>query len=183
VVIGSDGLILTSAHVVRNAIDIRVVLSDGSWHPVAGVVVDERLDVAVLRINATGLRALPPTRLTASAGTPIVAIGWSTPRGAASARSGVVTSMSSSLQAELDPTQLRDYSQLIESTAELEPGFSGGPMVDTDGELIGLNVAISGARATRRAYTIPFTEQACEVVARLAEKMSASKDGSSKLRS
>ncbi len=171
VAIASDGLILTSGHVVRNATDIRVVLPDGSHHVAESIVVDERLDLAVLRVNVSGLRSLTPARNSARFGAPVVAIGWNVPHDAARARPGVVTDASTSLQNELDPTQERYYGQLIESTAELEPGFSGGPLLDMNGKLIGLNVAVSGSRAGRRAYAIRFSDPVNEVVARLVAQV------------
>lgn len=177
VVIASDGLILTNEHVVRNATDIMVVLPDGSRHAVEIVVVDERFDLAILRIDVSDLQPLGPARNSARFGAPVVAIGWNAPTGAACVRPGVVTDTSSSLQNELDPTRQRYYGQLIESTAALDPGFSGGPLLDTQGRLIGLNVAISGPRAERLAYSIPFTAQVREVVARLSDEVSAERDG------
>lgn len=167
VVIATDGLILTNEHVVRNATDIRVVLPDGSRHVVLSVVVDEHFDLAILRIDVSGLRSLGPARSSARFGTPVVAIGWNVPQGAACARAGVVTDVSASLQNELDPTQGRYYGQLIESTAALEPGFSGGPLLDRHGRLIGLNVAVADKGERRRGYAIPFSEQVCQAVSSL----------------
>ena len=90
------------------------------------------------------------------------------PAGGTRQRPGVVTRASASMQEELDPTGQRDYRRLIESTAELAPGFSGGPLLNAAGRLVGLNVAVSGAPGDRRGYAIPFDARMGEVVARLA---------------
>lgn len=99
-----------------------------------------------------------------------MAIGWSDPGGPACVRTGVVTDTSASLQNELDPTQQRCYGRLIENTAQIEPGFSGGPLIDAAGRLIGLNVAVSGSREGRRAYAIQLSQSVHQVVARLADQ-------------
>ena len=171
VVIGPEGLILTNEHVVRDAADVCVVLSDGSRCAVEQVVVDDRLDLAVLRIDRSALRPLTLVHAPANYGNAIIAVGWSDPGGAACARTGVVTNASASLQNELDPTQRRRYDRLIESTARIEPGFSGGPLLDDKGRLIGLNVAVSGAVDGRRAYAIPCSARIQQVVADLAGRL------------
>ena len=82
---------------------------------------------------------------------------------------GVVTRGRRSLQRELDPTGRRDYGDLVETTVKLEPGFSGGPLLDLKGRLVGLNVAVTGSPGTdrQRGYTIPFDNPMHEAIGQL----------------
>lgn len=171
VVIADEGLILTNEHVLRNAVEIVVLLSDGSRYPVRRFASDVRCDLAVLRIDPCGLPALQPADTSPGTLTPIVAVGRPTPAGGDQPRTGVVTHASASLQERLDPRRDRDYGALIESTAAIEPGFSGGPLLDAEGRLIGLSVAVSccGSRDRTRAYAIPFNAATRRTVARLCQ--------------
>lgn len=169
VVIAADGLILTNEHVVRGAGELHVILPDGTRRPVVRVAADRRLDLAVLRVVASDLPALTPTEAGLSAGTPVVAVGWPRADGEAELRTGVVVDPAASLQDVLDPTDTFDYARLIESTTALEPGFSGGPLLDMRGRLVGLNVAVRGAGRGQRGYSLPFGAVARATVARLAK--------------
>ena len=168
VVIDPDGVIATSAHVVRGAVDVRVLLADGRSCAARAVAVDPHLDLAVLRIDAHALRALNIAAQPAAAGTPVVAMAAVTRAGSGARRSGVVLAPAVSLQAALDPVRPSDYHALIETTTELEPGFSGGPLLDADGRLIGLNVATRGsADGHLRGYALPLDEATCAAIAQL----------------
>jgi S1-C subfamily serine protease len=170
VVIGANGLILTSAHVVRDAADIRVMLPNGRWRPVKRVAMDGQFDLALLRIDAHDLAALYPATSQVQLGTAVVALGRPAPEAPGTGRPGSVTNPCASLQNELDPTRTCRYDQLIESTTALDPGFSGGPLLDANGRLIGLNIGVCGSNATRRGYALPFTLSVRQAVAHLAEQ-------------
>ena len=156
VVVAPDGLILTNEHVCRDAAEVYVVLPDGRKLPVEHIVVDRQLDLAMLKIAATGLPALPMSTRPLSRGLPVVAVGRVEPDEPVTSRPGVILSTVVSLQQILDPTRTRDYAGLIESTTRLEPGFSGGPLLDSAGRLIGLNVAAGSANGAHRGYAIPL---------------------------
>ena len=157
VVIRAEGLIVTTGHVVQDAADIKVVFQDGSWAPPTRVVLDRQFDLAVLRIDVPGLDTLTPAPQPVMMGTPVVALG----------------KPSLSLQEGLDSGGLHDYGNLIESTAALEAGFSGGPLLDRRGRLVGLNVAVLESGSVRRGYAIPFNEEVREAVARLCAEAGA----------
>ena len=85
-------------------------------------------------------------------------------------RFGVVTDATVSLQARIDPTGARRYDRLIETTVPLEPGYSGGPLIDAGGRLVGLNVAVAGETrsADCRGYAVPFNAETRHAIAELA---------------
>jgi len=180
VVIGADGLILTNEHVVQGACDTVVVLSDGSRHRVICAAAAPSLDLAVLRIERDGLSPVAVCDEPAGADEPVVAIGHRGLEDACTFCEGIVSRPVVSLQAQLDPTRKRCYAQLIESSAGIEPGFSGGPLLDVRGRLVGLNVAAvsDGVGSQARGYALPINQQTKEFIASLAEQARASKKSS-----
>jgi len=99
---------------------------------------------------------------------PVVAVGCApTDR----IRAGILTSADASLQVQLDPTGQCRYGGLLESTVPIEPGFSGGPLLDRTGRLIGLNVALAGRGLTQRSYAVPFTAATRAAIASLTERL------------
>ncbi len=171
VVLREDGLILTNEHVVRDAARLVVVLPDGSRHEVRRIVKVTGLDLAVLQIDCQGLAAAPPARKPPDSGEPVVAVCRHRSGRQPRWRSGLVVRCSASLQDKLDPTRQTDYGRLVESTVHLEPGFSGGPLVNSRGELVGLNVAmIDGAGGPdRRGYAIPLDAKTLQVIEQLVQ--------------
>lgn len=183
VIIDAEGLILTNAHVVRDATEIRVVCADGGLARVLAVASDPVQDLALLRVELatdtagpepeTGAavrlpRALPPNAAAVCAGQPVVSLGVLDGSEPPQQRVGVVLDDSASLQARLDPSGARDYSRLIESSAPIEPGFSGGPLLDRDGRFVGLNVAVrTRPDGTRLGYALRFGEPQQAAIARL----------------
>lgn len=175
IILTRQGAILTSAHVVENASDVTVTLSDGSEHPVVRIVTDPVLDLAVLHVEADHLHALTPANHRPRRGTAVIALAGPKEKGryrrAERVRIGSITDPSKSLQDRLDAFGTRNYSGLIETNAVLDPGYSGGPLLDTDGHLIGINVA--AVRGTQRhgprGYAIPFGDQTREALARLLQ--------------
>ena len=163
------GLILTEEHVVHEAREIAVCLPDGSWRPVEQIVTDRAFDLALLRISGADLPAIALSNTHLSPGTPVIALGRPAAGTTHCARPGVVTDAAASLQDQLDPACRRDYAYLIESTVRLEPGFSGGPLLDAAGRLVGLNVAMSGTAGTDecRGYALPLNKRVRAALARM----------------
>jgi S1-C subfamily serine protease len=169
VVIDSSGLILTCAHVVDRARDIHVHLpgADGA-ETVAGTCVarDAQRDLAIIRVNRGGLACVAVSPCAPPGAAPVVAIGAL--REPADQRHGRITTLGASLQSLLGRAGGPDYSALIETTAALEPGFSGGPLLDADGRLVGINVAMrTGHDGARRGYAIGLDAGCCDAIRRM----------------
>ena len=174
VIIDHRGVILTNEHVVRDADSIEVILSDGSYAVVERVLLAPRRDLAVLRVRAAGrLKPLELDMTLCECGAGVVAVAnFGGDQGDAFLL-GVVTRPVVSLQSQLDPARHRSYENLVESTAQLEPGFSGGPLLDVAGNLVGINVAASGPDHLGDiwGYSVPLDRQARAVVRDLARQL------------
>ncbi|MCR8631189.1 S1C family serine protease [Paenibacillus radicis (ex Xue et al. 2023)] len=132
VIVESNGSILTNAHVVKNMRNINVVTSDGKSYPGKTTHYDEESDLALVKIDATGLT--PATFAAPSdikVGESVMAIG--TPLSFALRNSvtyGIVSGMDRSVQSKY---------QLIQTDAAINPGNSGGALVNMKGQVIGIN--------------------------------------------
>ena len=138
-IISPDGLIVTNNHVVDGATSIMVTFDDGSSLPVdlKNVQADALSDLAVLKVDATGLPALKigdSTKL--REGDWVVAIGNSLGEGIRVTQ-GIVSRKDVSMQDENGQT----FEGLIETDATINPGNSGGPLLNMAGEVIGITNA------------------------------------------
>jgi S1-C subfamily serine protease len=146
-----DGYILTNAHVVRGGGRLEVALTDGSTHPAQLCGADPATDTAVIRIEGTGL---PHAQFGESArlrvGQLCIAIG--NPLGFSSTVSaGVVSALGRNMRAQ----DGRLMENIIQSDVALNPGNSGGPLVDTRARVIGVNTAmIFGAQGI--SFAVPI---------------------------
>ncbi len=134
-IISSDGLILTNAHVVRDAKEVTVKLSDRREFAAKVLGSDPTTDIAVLRIAATGL---PVVRLgdarQLEVGDPVLAIG--APYGLEqTATQGIVSAKGRSLPGDA-------VVPFIQTDAAVNPGNSGGPLFDGSGAVVGINAQI-----------------------------------------
>lgn len=132
VIVRADGYILTNAHVVKNMRNLTIVTSDGKSYSGKTTHYDEESDLALVKIEATGLT---PAKFGADSdihvGESVMAIG--TPLSFAlrnSVTSGIVSGMERSVQSKY---------RLIQTDAAINPGNSGGALVNMQGEVIGIN--------------------------------------------
>jgi serine protease Do len=144
VAISGDGLIVTSAHVVEGARHGTATFSDGSEIPLTVVGTDPLSDLAVLRTDDGVLTAATlgdATRL--RVGQLVIAIG--NPQGfASSLTAGVVSGLGRSLPVGARGGPRRIVENVIQTDAALNPGNSGGALVDGRGRVVGINTALAG---------------------------------------
>jgi len=136
VVVSPDGYILTNNHVVDGATDVKVSFNDKSEYPAKVVGTDKYVDIAVLKVNRTGLTALPfADSSKAQAGDVVLAMGE--PYGLrGTVTMGIISALG---RGGLGIERFEDF---IQTDAAINQGNSGGALVDTHGELVGINTAI-----------------------------------------
>lgn len=134
-VLSSDGYILTNHHVIMDADEIIVRFSDHNELVAKVLGSDERSDVALLKVDATGLKAVKLGDSTkAKVGEWVLAIG--SPFGFDhSATAGIISALGRSLPSD-------SYVPFIQTDVAINPGNSGGPLFNMDGEVIGINSQI-----------------------------------------
>ncbi len=146
VILRSDGYILTNRHVVEGAKTVEVTLENLRSYTASKVMVDDVVDMAVVKIDKTGLQALPMANPdSVNVGDWVVAIGHALGiapvQGGPTVTDGIVSSLGRSFT--IDTTQ---YYDVIQTSAAINPGNSGGALVNAYGELVGINSAtVSGA--------------------------------------
>ncbi|MDZ4760681.1 MAG: Do family serine endopeptidase [Alphaproteobacteria bacterium] len=153
VIVGEDGVIVTNNHVVEAGDQFRIVLQDRREFPATLVMADQRSDLAVLKIDAAGVRfptlSFADTR-TMLVGDLVLAIG--NPFGVGqTVTSGIVSAL-----ARTD-VGVSDYASFIQTDASINPGNSGGALVDMQGRLVGVNTLIfsKGGGSNGIGFAIP----------------------------
>ncbi len=138
VIVRENGYLVTNHHVVRGADELTVTLADKRQLTATVVGVDQRTDLAVLKINATGLSpAVLGDSDQLEVGEWVVAIG--SPLGFDQT---VTAGIISAVGRQVSVTQ-GGYEDFLQTDAAINPGNSGGPLVNLRGEVIGINTAIA----------------------------------------
>jgi serine protease Do len=135
-IIDSDGIIVTNEHVVEGASEVGIILSDGRYFEVKSIYADEVTDIAVLYVEASGL---PVASIGNSSllkvGQPVAAVGNAL---------GLGISMKGGWVSQLNVSTViggRPLYGLIETDAAMNPGNSGGPLINLAGEVVGITNA------------------------------------------
>jgi serine protease Do len=163
-IISGDGYIVTNFHVVREAAAIVIRLADQSEYKARLVGSDPKTDIALLKVEARGLTMLPfgdSDRL--EVGEPVMAIG--NPFGLdQTVTTGIVSAKERFIGSG-------PYDDFIQTDASVNPGNSGGPLVDTRGALVGINTAIfsQSGGSVGIGFAIPVN-LAKDVLVQLREK-------------
>src|SRR5688572_14256896 len=135
VIVSKDGYLLTNNHVVDNADEVKVILNDGREFTAKVVGKDPKTDIAVLKIDAKDLPAIPVADSDQSeVGDLVLAVG--NPFGVGQTVTMGMVSATGRGNLGLD------YEDFIQTDAAINPGNSGGALVDAEGRLIGINTAI-----------------------------------------
>ena len=152
IIIDPEGYILTNFHVVGNADDVQVVLSDGrEITKVQLVGYDQSTDLAVLKINEKNLHAMEwGDSNGVEVGEPVLAIG--NPFGLAHTVTQGIISAKERYRALPDQGKVQEF---LQTDAAINPGNSGGPLVNLQGELVGVNTAIYGETYQGIGFAIP----------------------------
>ena len=168
VLVSPEGIIITNHHVINDADQIEVALSDGRKLKAKMIGSDPETDIAVLRIDASNL----PTPITLGKidsvhiGDVVLAIG--NPFGVGeTVTSGIVSAMGR------DHVGINTFENFIQTDAAINPGNSGGALIDTRGNLIGINTAIysnnGGSMGIGFAIPINLAKQVMESIVKNGE--------------
>ncbi|MDD5121927.1 MAG: trypsin-like peptidase domain-containing protein [Dehalococcoidales bacterium] len=161
-IIDSDGLIVTNEHVVEGASEVGVVLHDGRYLEAVSIYADAITDIAIIRVNETGLPAASiGSSSSLKVGQPVAAVGNALGLGI-SMKGGWVSQLNVSTVIEG-----RALYGLIETDAAMNPGNSGGPLINLAGEVIGItNAKLVDITIESVGYAIS-TDSALPVIERL----------------
>lgn len=179
IVLSEDGMLLTAHHAVVGVERLGVVLADMTETHAELVAAAPVLDVAILKANLSGMEplswrgdpALVVGETCYAIGTPSVFSADPTP----SITRGIVSALHRTIEGELVGDMKVLLGDLIETDAQILPGGSGGALLDEEGRLLGMCLAIHapGGASRGRAYAVPADEWLRRVVAALSEKRPA----------
>ena len=160
IVLTSDGEILTNNHVVEGSTAISVtVASTGKTYTATVVGTDATDDVAVLKLDgASGLTtAKVDTSGSVAEGDAVTGVGNAGGTGSLSAAAGTVDALNQSVTTEAEGSAASEtLSGMIQVSADIEAGDSGGPLLDSDGEVVGIDTAASSGSADVTGFAIPI---------------------------
>lgn len=157
-IVSADGLVVTNKHVVgvSNVQTYKVILKDGSEYEVTNVWRDPLNDLAILKIDAAGL---PVAELGDSdnlkVGQFVIAIGTALGEFRHTVTTGVISGLGRGIQAGSGYGFVETLDNVIQTDAAINPGNSGGPLLNSVGQVIGVNVAVSQG-AQNIGFAIPI---------------------------
>ena len=171
IIISSSGLVLTNNHVIADSTSLQVENSaDGSTHTAKVLGYDVADDVALVQIqNVSGLTPAPlGNSSNLSVGDAVVALGNAGGQGGSpSVVTGSVTGLNQQITAsDQDGSNPETLHHLVETDANIQPGDSGGPLTDSNGQVVGMDAAASSnnggsgfaGQSTNQGYAIPIED-------------------------
>ena len=155
VIVSSEGYIVTNNHVIENASEIEVILNDNSKYSAKLVGADPSTDIAVLKIEGSGFLPIPLGNSDdLHIGEWVLAVG--NPFNLTSTvTAGIVSAKARNINLLSDRTQqnIVPIESFIQTDAAVNPGNSGGALVNTKGELVGINTAIASQTGSYSGYS------------------------------
>ena len=155
VIVSDDGFIVTNNHVIENAKEIEVTLNDNRKYKAKIIGTDPSTDLAVLKIEETGLTAIPLGNSDQlQVGEWVLAVGnpfnltSTVTAGIVSAKARNINLLSERGRNDIVPIE-----SFIQTDAAVNPGNSGGALVNTGGELVGINTAIASQTGSYAGYS------------------------------
>lgn len=163
-VVDSSGLIATNQHVVSDTTaDYTVITEDGEEYPVVEILRDDFNDIAIVKISLEEGEKLSALRLGDSdsllVGQSVIAIGTPLGEYAGSATTGIISGLNRSVTASSGwfGSTAKTYENVIQTDAAVNPGNSGGPLINSMGEVIGVNFATTSG-ADNISFAIPINK-------------------------
>jgi Do/DeqQ family serine protease len=155
VIVSSEGYIVTNNHVIENASEIEVILNDNSKYSAKLVGADPSTDIAVLKIEGSGFLPIPLGNSDdLHIGEWVLAVG--NPFNLTSTvTAGIVSAKARNINLLSDRTQqnIVPIESFIQTDSAVNPGNSGGALVNTKGELVGINTAIASQTGSYSGYS------------------------------
>jgi serine protease Do len=144
VIYDANGWILTNKHVVSGANTLTVELKDGRQFPGRVYGIDTLTDLAIVKVDQTGLPTAPIGHSDGlKVGQLVIAIGSPLGTYSFSVTSGIVSGKGRDVAVNGDSGQASVITNLIQTDAAINPGNSGGPLVDAAGSVVGINTAVA----------------------------------------
>ena len=165
IILTSDGYVLTNRHVVEGATSLTVTLLDGSEYPATVVKVSSTQDLALVKVDATGLS---PAKLgdysKVVVGETAIAIGSPLGTFTETVTKGIISALDRQITVRDEQTGAPvTLTGLIQTDAAINPGNSGGPLLNGAGEVIGVNTA-TASTAEGLGFAIPI-DKAADLIA------------------
>lgn len=158
VIISQDGYIVTNNHVIENATKVEITLEDNRRYPAKVIGTDPTTDLALLKIEEKGLPSIPfGDSDEAKIGEWVLAVGNPYELNS-TVTAGIVSAKARNIRILRDENNLQIES-FIQTDAAVNPGNSGGPLVNLSGEIIGINTAIASRTGGFSGYSfaVPST--------------------------
>lgn len=167
-IISDSGYIVTNRHVVpAGATAVTITLSDGTELTDVDIIgrtpSSDPLDIAFLKIKDAKGKELKPVKIGDSSkiqvGDKVIAIGNALGQFQNTVTAGIISGYGRSVQAgESDGSSVETLQNLLQTDASINQGNSGGPLVNTSGEVIGVNTAVAGGMAENIGFAIPSND-------------------------